>query len=205
MGDFDPSIQVTASEPLPRRIGVLGGTFDPVHIGHLRGALEVAESLALDELRLTPSARPPHRGTPQVSAKDRLAMVKCAVAGVPPLVVDARELQRDKPSYTIDTLELMRAELAAPDQVFFLLLGWDAFLRPAHLAPLGRVAPALPHPGAATPGCRQRTAGCLAQPAGSALGERPAGPQRAERTDCIRLADAARGIRHPDPSTAGQR
>ncbi|WLI13297.1 MULTISPECIES: nicotinate-nucleotide adenylyltransferase [Pseudomonas] len=126
MGDFDPSVQVTVSEPQPRRIGVLGGTFDPVHIGHLRGALEVAESLALDELRLTPSARPPHRGTPQVSAKDRLAMVKCAVAGVPPLVVDARELQRDKPSYTIDTLELMRAELAGPDQVF-LLLGWDAF------------------------------------------------------------------------------
>ncbi|PPA03216.1 nicotinic acid mononucleotide adenylyltransferase [Pseudomonas sp. MWU12-2312b] len=126
LGDLDPSAPVTASEPDPRRIGVLGGTFDPVHIGHLRGALEVAESLALDELRLTPSARPPHRDTPQVSAKDRLAMVKCAVSGVAPLVVDARELQRDKPSYTIDTLELMRAELAADDQVF-LLLGWDAF------------------------------------------------------------------------------
>lgn len=126
LGDLDPTAQVTASEPQPRRIGVLGGTFDPVHIGHLRGALEVAESLALDELRLTPSARPPHRGTPQVSAQDRLAMVECAVAGVAPLVVDARELQRDKPSYTIDTLELMRAELAASDQVF-LLLGWDAF------------------------------------------------------------------------------
>ena len=126
MGDLDPSAPVTGSEPAPRRIGILGGTFDPVHIGHLRGALEVAESLALDELRLTPSARPPHRDTPQVSAKDRLAMVECAVAGVAPLVVDARELQRDKPSYTIDTLELMRAELAAEDQVF-LLLGWDAF------------------------------------------------------------------------------
>ncbi|CAI8990684.1 putative nicotinate-nucleotide adenylyltransferase [Pseudomonas sp. IT-P253] len=126
MGDLDPSAHVTASEQQPRRIGVLGGTFDPVHIGHLRGALEVAESLALDELRLTPSARPPHRDTPQVSAKDRLAMVECAVAGVAPLVVDARELQRDKPSYTLDTLELMRAELAAQDQVF-LLLGWDAF------------------------------------------------------------------------------
>ena len=126
MGDIDPSAPVTVSEPAPRRIGVLGGTFDPVHIGHLRGALEVAETLALDELRLTPSARPPHRGTPQVSAEDRLAMVECAVAGVAPLVVDARELQRDKPSYTIDTLELMRGELAAHDQVF-LLLGWDAF------------------------------------------------------------------------------
>lgn len=109
-----------------KRIGLLGGTFDPVHIGHLRGALEVAESLQLDELRLTPSARPPHRDTPQVSALDRLAMVECAVAGVSPLVVDDRELKRDKPSYTIDTLEQMRAELAADDQLF-LLLGWDAF------------------------------------------------------------------------------
>lgn len=126
MGDFDLSAPVTVSEPAPRRIGVLGGTFDPVHIGHLRGALEVAETLVLDELRLTPSARPPHRDKPQVSAKDRLAMVECAVAGVAPLVVDARELQRNKPSYTIDTLELMRAELAVSDQVF-LLLGWDAF------------------------------------------------------------------------------
>lgn len=126
MGEIDPSAPVTARALAPRRIGVLGGTFDPVHIGHLRGALEVAETLALDELRLTPSARPPHRDTPQVSAQDRLAMVECAVAGVAPLVVDARELQRDKPSYTIDTLELMRAELAASDQVF-LLLGWDAF------------------------------------------------------------------------------
>ncbi|WP_025129304.1 nicotinate-nucleotide adenylyltransferase [Pseudomonas sp. PH1b] len=109
-----------------KRIGLLGGTFDPVHIGHLRGALEVAESMQLDELRLTPSARPPHRDTPQVSALDRLAMVECAVAGVSPLVVDDRELKRDKPSYTIDTLEQMRAELAADDQLF-LLLGWDAF------------------------------------------------------------------------------
>jgi nicotinate-nucleotide adenylyltransferase len=112
--------------PPARRIGVLGGTFDPVHIGHLRSALEVAEGLALDELRLMPNARPPHRNTPQVSAQDRLAMVRCAVEGVPTLSVDARELARDTPSYTIETLELMRAELAASDQLF-LLLGWDAF------------------------------------------------------------------------------
>ncbi|MDD2046940.1 nicotinate-nucleotide adenylyltransferase [Pseudomonas putida] len=112
--------------PPARRIGVLGGTFDPVHIGHLRSALEVAEVLALDELRLMPNARPPHRDTPQVSAQDRLEMVRCAVEGVPTLSVDARELARDTPSYTIETLELMRAELAASDQLF-LLLGWDAF------------------------------------------------------------------------------
>ncbi|MCI8211713.1 nicotinate-nicotinamide nucleotide adenylyltransferase [Pseudomonas sp. S25] len=117
---------VEADTALPKRIGILGGTFDPVHIGHLRGALEVAALLELDELRLTPSARPPHRDMPSVSAEDRLAMVECAVAGVTPLTVDDRELKRDKPSYTIDTLVSMRAELAAEDQLF-LLLGWDAF------------------------------------------------------------------------------
>lgn len=109
-----------------KRIGILGGTFDPVHIGHLRGALEVAEFMGLDELRLIPSARPPHRETPQVGAQDRLAMVRQAVAGLAPLTVDDRELRRDKPSYSIDTLESLRGELAAEDQLF-LILGWDAF------------------------------------------------------------------------------
>jgi len=124
--DLSPLVVAPVIDVLPLRIGVLGGTFDPVHIGHLRGGLEVAELMQLDELRLTPNARPPHRDTPQVSALDRLAMVECAVAGVATLVVDSRELQRDTPSYTIDTLELMRADLAADDQLF-LLLGWDAF------------------------------------------------------------------------------
>lgn len=109
-----------------RRVGILGGTFDPVHIGHLRGALEVAELFALDEVRLIPSARPPHRDAPQVSAEDRLAMVRCAVEGVPGLTVDDRELRRERPSYTIDTLESLRSELAADDPLF-LVLGWDAF------------------------------------------------------------------------------
>ncbi len=122
----EPAGDAASVPRAPRRIGMLGGTFDPVHIGHLRGALEVAALLELDELRLTPSARPPHRDTPSVSAQDRLAMVRSAVQGVSPLTVDDRELLRDKPSYTIDTLESMRAELAADDQLF-LLLGWDAF------------------------------------------------------------------------------
>ncbi|SFP20715.1 nicotinate-nucleotide adenylyltransferase [Pseudomonas borbori] len=111
---------------MPKKIGIFGGTFDPVHIGHLRSALEVAEFMALDELRLIPSARPPHREAPQVSARDRLAMVELAVAGLPPLRVDDRELKRDKPSYSIDTLESLRSELAAADQLF-LIIGWDAF------------------------------------------------------------------------------
>lgn len=109
-----------------RRIGVLGGTFDPVHIGHLRSALEVAGALALDELRLVPNFRPPHRGTPQVAPEQRLRMVELAVQGAAPLLVDGRELMRNKPSYTVDTLESMRAELGEQAPLF-LLLGWDAF------------------------------------------------------------------------------
>ena len=111
---------------MAKRIGLLGGTFDPVHIGHLRSALEVADALGLDEVRVMPNARPPHRDMPQVSPQQRLEMVRVAVEGIAPLVVDDRELKRDKPSYTIDTLEQLRAELAADDQLF-LLLGWDAF------------------------------------------------------------------------------
>ncbi|CAE6939047.1 MULTISPECIES: nicotinate-nucleotide adenylyltransferase [Pseudomonas] len=111
---------------MPKRIGLFGGTFDPVHIGHLRSALEVAEFMGLDELRMIPSARPPHRDTPQVSPQDRLAMVAEAVAGLAPLMVDDRELKREQYSYSIDTLESFRAELA-PDDQLFLLLGWDAF------------------------------------------------------------------------------
>ncbi len=80
-----------------KRIGMLGGTFDPVHIGHLRSALEVAENYALDQLLLIPNAQPPHRDTPQVSAQQRLAMVQLAVEGVEVLSVDDRELRRDKP------------------------------------------------------------------------------------------------------------
>ncbi len=111
---------------MARRIGVLGGTFDPIHIGHLRGALEVAELLALDEVRLIPSARPPHRDTPQVSAEQRLQLVRLAAEGEPLLRVDDRELARTTPSWTIDTLESLRGELGVDDQLF-LLLGWDAF------------------------------------------------------------------------------
>jgi nicotinate-nucleotide adenylyltransferase len=109
-----------------RRIGILGGTFNPIHIGHLRGAIEVAERLGLDEVRLLPNALPPHREAPRVAASQRLAMVACAVAGEPALRVDDRELKRDKPSYSIDTLESLRTELAEHDQLF-MLLGWDAF------------------------------------------------------------------------------
>jgi len=109
-----------------KRIGLLGGTFDPVHFGHLRSAIEVRERLQLDELRLIPSARPPHREVPGASADQRLAMVQLAVGKGGDLQVDDRELCREKPSYTLDTLESLRAELGS-EVALFMVLGWDAF------------------------------------------------------------------------------
>ena len=104
------------SAPLSPRVplvGVFGGTFNPVHYGHLRSALELVERLQLEQLRLMPSAQPPHRDTPQCSAAHRAAMVELAVAGEPRLVCDARELHRAGKSYTIDSLIELRGELGA--------------------------------------------------------------------------------------------
>ncbi|QKT03098.1 nicotinate-nucleotide adenylyltransferase [Ectothiorhodospiraceae bacterium 2226] len=133
-------------------IGLLGGTFDPVHYGHLRPALEAVETLALDELRLIPAARPPHRAAPAAPATERVAMVSLAVAGESRFRVDARELSRTGPSYTVDTLESLRAEVGTTPLV--LLLGMDAFLglhtwhRWERLAALAHLA-VMTRPGAA--------------------------------------------------------
>ena len=108
------------------RIGIFGGTFNPVHIGHLRSALEVAQLMRLDELRLIPSAKPPHRAEPEVCADERLALVRLAVENAPPLQVDDRELKRDRPSYTIETLESLRQELGWEVELY-LIMGWDAY------------------------------------------------------------------------------
>lgn len=108
------------------RIGILGGTFDPIHFGHLRSAVEVREYLALDELRLIPNATPPHRDIPGATAEQRLEMVCLATETDPQLLVDDRELRRAKPSYTVDTLESLRAELGSEARIF-LIVGWDAF------------------------------------------------------------------------------
>lgn len=111
---------------MAKKIGLLGGTFDPVHIGHLRSAIEVLESCGLDEIRLIPGAVPPHRATPMVGAQQRLDMVRLATANVAGLQVDDRELRREGPSWTIDTLLSLRQELPAGTQLFFIL-GQDAF------------------------------------------------------------------------------
>jgi nicotinate-nucleotide adenylyltransferase len=116
---------VTATSAPEGLIGVLGGTFDPVHHGHLRLALEMREALELDQVLLVPAARPPHRSPPVAPATERLAMLLAAVEGVPGLRVDERELDRSGPSYTVDTLRSLRSE--RPGWALCLLLGMDAF------------------------------------------------------------------------------
>lgn len=108
-------------------IGILGGTFDPIHHGHLRLALELYERLDLKEVRLVPAAQPPLRDTPTTRAQHRLEMVKAAIVGVPGLQVDNRELHRPTPSYTVDTLRSLRDDY--PTQPLCLILGMDAFLK----------------------------------------------------------------------------
>lgn len=107
-------------------IGLLGGSFDPIHFGHLRLALEIQQGLELREVRLIPSSLPPHRTAPHAGAAERLAMVLAAIAGEPGLSVDERELRRDGPSYTVDTLKSLRAEFG--DMPLCLILAMDAFL-----------------------------------------------------------------------------
>lgn len=108
------------------RIGVLGGTFDPIHIGHLRAAEEVAARLGLDRVFFIPAGKPPHRAQPLAAARHRLAMTRLALAGHPRFTCLNWELRRSGPSYTVDTL----AQLAArwPRAERFLILGADQCL-----------------------------------------------------------------------------
>ena len=106
-------------------IGIFGGTFDPVHNGHCRIALEICQLLDLDELRFVPCGQPPHRAMPKASAEQRLAMLQLAVAGQPEFSIDEHELRRDGPSYMVDTLSAIRSEEG--DTPLCLILGSDSF------------------------------------------------------------------------------
>jgi nicotinate-nucleotide adenylyltransferase len=107
-------------------IAILGGTFDPVHFAHLRLAEELADVFGFSAVRFIPASIPPHRGEPRASAQHRLRMVDLAIAGNPLFSVDDRELRREKPSYTYDTLIELRAEIGA--RPLCLLMGADAFV-----------------------------------------------------------------------------
>lgn len=111
-----------------RSIGLLGGTFNPIHFGHLRMAQELADTLNLDEIRFIPSANPPHKSTPLVSAEHRAAMVRLSIANNHLFSFDERELARTGLSYTVDSLESLRDELGE-DVSLVLLMGSDAFTK----------------------------------------------------------------------------
>lgn len=141
-----------------RCIALFGGTFNPVHFGHLRMALELREALGFDEMRLLPSHSPRHRDQPQVSAQHRCEMLKLALADCPQLQLDERELQRPGPTYTVDTLEELRAELGESVSISFCLgldsfLGlpgwhrWERLLELAHLVVVTRPGWQLPREG----------------------------------------------------------
>lgn len=172
-------------------IGLLGGTFDPIHYGHLRPAAEVRHALGFAELRLVPTARPPHRQPPVASFEHRLRMVGLAIAQSPGFVVDDREHRMPGPSYTVRTLESLRAELGAVP--LCLLMGTDAFrglttwyqwerlFELAHIvvmerpgSPLSVLASGLP-PWAQPRLCRERER--LARAAGGLIVLQPVQPQ----------------------------
>ena len=114
------------NEPAAGPLGILGGTFDPIHFAHLRLAEEAREALGLDCVRLIPAGQPPHRGVPRSTAEDRLAMARLAIAGNPGLELDDGEVRAAQKSYTVLTLERLRAEFG-PDRPLVLILGADAF------------------------------------------------------------------------------
>ena len=107
-------------------IGIFGGTFDPIHYGHLRSAFEMLQALDFDEVRFVPCSAPPHRGVTYASAEQRYRLVEIAIEGQDGFVADDRELRRGGPSYTIDTIGALREEF--PDRPLGLIIGMDAFL-----------------------------------------------------------------------------
>jgi nicotinate-nucleotide adenylyltransferase len=106
-------------------IGIYGGTFNPVHFGHLRSALEMREILKLEKMYLLPSRLPPHREEPEASASMRLTMLELAISNTPELQIDRRELEREGVSYMVDTLKSLRLEFN--DKPLLLFIGADVF------------------------------------------------------------------------------
>ena len=174
-----------------RPLAIFGGTFDPIHIGHLRAAWEASEALDAD-VRIVPAKIPPHRPQPVATATERAAMLRAALAGQDRLVLDLRELEREGPSYTFDTLTSLRAEIGSA-RPLVLLIGADAFaglsewhrwrdlFELAHMCVLTRPAqiPAMPRELAAEvtsrtvddiAGLREAPAGCVLNMVVSALG-----------------------------------
>ena len=105
-------------------IGIFGGTFDPIHYGHIKPALSIKQALGLSELRFIPNRIPPHREAPWLNAEQRLSLLQLAAEEYPEIVIDQRELRRDGPSYMVDTLISLKQDF--PDETFCLIIGMDA-------------------------------------------------------------------------------
>lgn len=120
---LDPGAAPGTDAPL----GLMGGTFDPVHHAHLRLALDAAEALQLPQVRWIPSGAPGHRDAPAAPAADRLAMLQLALADEPRFDLDAAELDCDAPTYTIHTLQRLRDELG-PTRPLVMIVGMDSFI-----------------------------------------------------------------------------
>ncbi|TMD19332.1 MAG: nicotinate (nicotinamide) nucleotide adenylyltransferase [Chloroflexi bacterium] len=136
------------------RLGVLGGTFDPIHLGHLAAAEAAIECADLDQVVFVPTGTPPHRPRAMASGEQRLEMCRFATAGDPRFTVSNIELEREGPSYTLDTLLALRG--ANPHAEMFLVLGWDAasqlrsWYRPDEVLALAPVI-VITRPGRAAP------------------------------------------------------
>jgi nicotinate-nucleotide adenylyltransferase len=152
---MDDAAQQTATA----RIGMLGGTFDPIHAGHLALARVALDQLGLDQILFVPAGQPPHkRGRPITPAEDRLAMVELALVGEPPFAVSRIEIDRPGPSYTADTAEALVARPVSDDRPIELtvVLSAESFADlpswhdPARLLRLARIAVA-PRPGHPAP------------------------------------------------------
>lgn len=105
---------------------IYGGTFDPVHHGHLRLAVEIRDRLQVERVHLVPSHVPPHRDTPGATPDQRLRLLELAIDGEPGLVLDDREVRREGASYTAETLRQLRRALG-PDEPLVMVVGTDAF------------------------------------------------------------------------------
>jgi nicotinate-nucleotide adenylyltransferase len=111
---------------MSRRIGVFGGTFDPIHIGHLAAVQDAADALDLERVLFVPNSRPPHKAQSPVSpAADRVAMVKLSLEDNPEFELSMVEFERDGPSYTLDTMRVLRRQFG-PDTELYFLTGCDA-------------------------------------------------------------------------------
>jgi nicotinate-nucleotide adenylyltransferase len=139
------------------RVGILGGTFDPIHLGHLDAAQAARRCASLDQVLLVPAGKPPHKRGTRASAADRLEMCRLAADQLPGIGVWDWEVRRTEPSYTVDTLRAFRRQ--RPEDTPFLVLGWDAaqqiptWQQPAEIVRLAKMVlferPGLPPPGEA--------------------------------------------------------